>query len=199
MSRRLGSCLAEDLRPCVGLLTVALAVAGHFAPSARADSVAAFYQGKDIKLLISGTVGGGYDIYARTLAKHLGAHIPGHPTVIPQNMIGGGGVVMASHMQTIAAKDGTVIGMMPNTLPMNQMSGMQGARYDIGQFHWIGSMMPPTHSAMVSWHASGVRTIEDARRQEITAGASPKGSFWTGTARREPRPAPPAEQAERAE
>jgi hypothetical protein len=53
----------------------ALAVAGYFAPSARADSVATFYQGKDIKLLISGTVGGGYDIYARTLAKHLGAHI----------------------------------------------------------------------------------------------------------------------------
>ena len=70
MSRRLGSCLAEDLRPWLGLLMAALAVAGHFAPSARADSVARFYQGKDIKLLISVTVGGGYDIYARTLAKH---------------------------------------------------------------------------------------------------------------------------------
>ena len=62
MSRRRGSCLAADLRPCVGLLMAALAVAGYFAPSARADSVATFYQGKDIKLLISGTVGGGYDI-----------------------------------------------------------------------------------------------------------------------------------------
>src|SRR5262249_60071991 len=86
MSRRLGYGLAEDLRRYAALLVAALAVLGYFAPGARADDVAAFYQGKDIKLLVSATVGGGYDIYARTLAKHLGEHIPGHPAVIPQNM-----------------------------------------------------------------------------------------------------------------
>jgi tripartite-type tricarboxylate transporter receptor subunit TctC len=92
-------------------------------------------------------------------------------------MIGGGGIVMANYLQTIAPKDGTYIGMMPNTLPMNQMAGMAGVRYDIGRFRWLGSMMPPTHSAMVAWHASGVRTIDDARRREISAGANPKGSY----------------------
>jgi tripartite-type tricarboxylate transporter receptor subunit TctC len=84
---------------------------------------------------------------------------------------------MANYLQTIAAKDGTAIGMMPNTLPMNQMAGLAGVRYDIGKFQWIGSMMPPAHSAMVAWHASGVRTIDDARRRAISAGANPKGTY----------------------
>jgi tripartite-type tricarboxylate transporter receptor subunit TctC len=92
-------------------------------------------------------------------------------------MIGGGGIVMANNLQAIAAKDGTTIGMMPNTLPMNQLAGMKGVRYDIGQFQWIGSMMPPTHSAFVMWHESGARTFEDVRRKQYSAGASPKGSY----------------------
>ena len=144
---------------------------------APAQSVADFYRGKTINLLIGVNVGGSYDRDARLIARYLGSHIPGNPTVVPQNMIGGGGIVMANYLQTIAPKDGTTIGMMPNTLPMNQMAGMAGVRYDIGKFHWIGSMMPPAHSAMVAWHASGVRTIDDARRREISAGASPKGSY----------------------
>src|SRR5947209_2324768 len=144
---------------------------------ARAQSVADFYRGRTLNLLIGVNVGGSYDRDARLIARYLGSHIPGNPTVVTQNMIGGGGIVMANYLQTIAAKDGTTIGMMPNTLPMNQMSGMVGVRYDIGKFHWIGSMMPPAHSAMVTWHASGVRTIEDARARAISAGANPKGSF----------------------
>jgi tripartite-type tricarboxylate transporter receptor subunit TctC len=145
--------------------------------AAMAQGAGDFYRGKTVSLLIGVNVGGSYDRDARLIARHLGAHLPGNPTIVPQNMIGGGGIAMANYMQTVAAKDGTVIGMMPNTLPMNEMSGMVGVRYDIGKFRWIGSMMPPAHSAMVSWHASGVRTIEDARRRTITAGASPKGSF----------------------
>ena len=146
----------------------------HAAP---AQPVADFYRGKTINLLIGVNVGGSYDRDARLIARYLGSHIPGNPTVVAQNMIGGGGIVMANYLQAIAPKDGTYIGMMPNTLPMNQMAGMPGVRYDIGKFRWIGSMMPPTHSAMVAWHASGVRTIDDARRREISAGANPKGSY----------------------
>jgi tripartite-type tricarboxylate transporter receptor subunit TctC len=152
-------------------LTLALPIA------TRAQSASEFYRGKTINLLIGVNVGGSYDRDARMIARYLGSYIPGNPTVVPQNMVGGGGIAMANHMQTIAVRDGTVIGMMPNTLPMNQMSAMAGVRYDIGQFRWIGSMMPPAHSAMVAWHTSNVRTIEDARARSITAGASPKGSF----------------------
>jgi tripartite-type tricarboxylate transporter receptor subunit TctC len=145
--------------------------------AALAQGAGDFYRGKTISLLIGVNVGGSYDRDARLIARHIGAHIPGNPTIVPQNMIGGGGIAMANHMQAVAAKDGTVIGMMPNTLPMNEVSGMAGVRYDIGKFRWIGSMMPPAHSAMVAWHTAGVRTIDEARRRTITAGTSPKGSF----------------------
>src|SRR5262249_51665211 len=68
-------------------------------------------------------------------------------------------------------------GMIPNTLVANQLIGMASVRYDMGKFHWIGSIMPPAHNAMVAWHASGAATIDDVRARQITAGASPKGSF----------------------
>jgi tripartite-type tricarboxylate transporter receptor subunit TctC len=67
--------------------------------------------------------------------------------------------------------------MIPNTLVVNQMVGLAAVRYDMGKFHWIGSIMPAAHRAMVAWHASGVTSIADARRSQVTAGASPKGSF----------------------
>jgi tripartite-type tricarboxylate transporter receptor subunit TctC len=169
--------LRVDRSFAVGLAAMALALPGAARAQPSGQPMADFYRGKTINLLIGVNVGGSYDRDARLVARYLGSHIPGNPTIVPQNMIGGGGIVMASHMQTIAAKDGTAIGMMPNTLPMNQMSGMPGARYDIGKFLWIGSMMPPAHSAMLAWHTSGVRTFEDARNKEITTGASPKGSF----------------------
>ncbi len=144
---------------------------------AAADPVADFYRGKVVNLLIGVNVGGSYDRDARLVARHLGAHLPGNPTVVAQNMIGGGGIVMANFLQAVAPRDGTTIGMIPNTMVANQMVGMSSVRYDMGKFHWIGSIMPTAHSAMVAWHASGVRTIEDARRTQISAGASPKGSF----------------------
>jgi tripartite-type tricarboxylate transporter receptor subunit TctC len=147
------------------------------ASPALADPVADFYRGRNVNLMIGVNVGGSYDRDARLVARHLGSHIPGNPTVVPQNMIGGGGIVMANFLQTIAPQDGTAIGMIPNTLVVNQLVGMAAVRYDMGKFHWIGSIMPPAHSAMVAWHASGVAGIEDVRRRPITAGASPKGSF----------------------
>ncbi len=145
--------------------------------SVAAQTAAEFFRGKTINLLIGVNVGGVYDRDARLIARYLGAHIPGNPTIVPQNMIGGGGIAMANYLQAIAAKDGTYLGMMPNTLPMNQMSGMSGVRYDIGKFNWIGSMTPVAHSAMVMWHTTGVQTFDDVRKREYTAGASPKGSF----------------------
>jgi tripartite-type tricarboxylate transporter receptor subunit TctC len=169
--------LADGVRR---FLMIALVLAGMDALAlrpARADSVADFYRGKTINLLIGVNVGGSYDRDARLVARHLGSHLPGNPTIVPQNMIGSGGIVMANFLQTIAPQDGTAIGMIPNTLVANQLVGMGSVRYDLGKFHWLGSIMPVAHSAMVAWHASGVRTIEDARRQQITAGASPKGSF----------------------
>src|SRR4029077_20282870 len=97
---------------------------------AVADQVADFYRGKNVNLMIGVNVGGSYDRDARLVARYLGSHMPGNPTIVPQNMIGGGGIVMANFLQTIAARDGTSIGMMPNTLVVNQLVGMAAVRYD---------------------------------------------------------------------
>jgi tripartite-type tricarboxylate transporter receptor subunit TctC len=157
----------------------ALLLGCNLAPAspAIADPVADFYRGRIINLMIGVNVGGSYDRDARLVARYLGSHMPGNPTIVPQNMIGGGGIVMANFLQSIAPKDGTSIGMIPNTLVVNQLVGMAAVRYDMGKFHWIGSIMPTAHSAMVAWHASGITSIADARRAQVTAGASPKGSF----------------------
>ena len=163
------------IRDCA-IAALALSV-GAISPAIAQQPAADFYRGKTISLLIGVNVGGSYDRDARLVARHLGSHLPGNPTIVPQNMIGGGGIAMANYLQAIAAKDGTYIAMMPATLPMNQLSGMAGVRYDIAKFQWIGSVMPIAHSAFVTWAASGIRTIEDARRKEISAGASPKGSY----------------------
>ena len=171
MSRRLGSSLAQDLRPCVGLLIAALAVAGHFAPSARADSLATFYQGKDIKLLISGTVGGGYDIYARTLAKHLGAHIPGHPAVIPQNMPAAGGLAAANYTYNVAPRDGTVICLLQNTVALEPFYADKQAQFDAAKLSWLGT--PTTEVAVyLVWHTSKIRTLQDAQTFEMITGGA---------------------------
>jgi len=165
--------------PCK--LGIALALLGTcqlaLSTEAVAETSADFYRGKTVNLIIGVNVGGSYDRDARLVARYLGSHLPGNPTVVPQNMIGGGGIMMTNFLQAIAPKDGTTIGMIPNTMVMSQLVGLAAIRYDLGKFSWIGSIMPPAHSAMVASDASGIRSIEDARRQQISAGASPKGSF----------------------
>ncbi len=146
-------------------------------PSHSQTAVADFYRGKTVHLLIGVNVGASYDLEGRLIARHLGRFIPGNPAIVPQNMLGGGGIVMANYLQTIAAKDGTWLGMMPNTLPMAQAVGLEGVRFDVGKFQWLGSIMPPAHSALIAWSGSGVRTMDDIRRKEVSNGASPKGSY----------------------
>src|SRR5438045_2331881 len=87
------------------LRLAALALALPFLiPAARADDIADFYRGKELRLIVSASIGGGYDIYARAVARHLGAHIPGNPTIVPQNMPAAGGLGAANHLNNVAAK-----------------------------------------------------------------------------------------------
>src|SRR4029077_6228375 len=110
--------------------------------AARADTVAELYRGKTINVYIGVNVGGGYDFEARLLARFMKAHIPGNPTLVPQNMIGAGGIKMANYLYSIAPQDGTAIGMFPNTLIAVQAVGTEGAQYDANKFSWIGSQAP---------------------------------------------------------
>src|SRR5215475_7992971 len=106
------------------VLALVLTVGSALLPShARADSVADFYRGKTINVYIGVNVGGGYDFEARLLARFMRAHIPGNPVLVPQNMIGAGGIKMANFLHSIAPQDGTAIGMFPNTLVAVQAVG----------------------------------------------------------------------------
>jgi tripartite-type tricarboxylate transporter receptor subunit TctC len=155
----------------------ALACAGAIgAGPAAADAVADFYKGKQVNLLIGVGVGGEYDLHARLSGRYIGKHIPGNPTVVPQNMTGAGGLKMANYLYTVAPKDGTSLGMMANNFPMMQAVEAQGVQFDATKMFWIGSIAP-TVETMAVWHTAGVNSVEDARNTETVAGASGRGAI----------------------
>jgi tripartite-type tricarboxylate transporter receptor subunit TctC len=162
MKRLAGHCLA-----------VALLAAS--ANAAHADAISDFYKGKTLRVIISADAGGSYDSDGRLVARHIGKHIPGNPTVVPENMLGASGRTAATYMYNTAPKDGTVISVMQQSLPMGQALGESGVNYDAAKFNWIGSPVRPDETLVV-WHTTGVKTIEDAKKKEIIIGAtSPTG------------------------
>jgi tripartite-type tricarboxylate transporter receptor subunit TctC len=166
------------LRKALTPLRVAILTVGSAPlPShAHADTIADFYRGKTINVYIGVNVGGGYDFEARLLARFMRTHIPGNPVLVPQNMIGAGGIKMANFLYSIAPQDGSAIGMLPNTLIAVQAVGTDGAQYDANRFSWIGSMTT-SPLTFTTWHTTGVKTIEDARRRDLTVAASNKGAI----------------------
>jgi tripartite-type tricarboxylate transporter receptor subunit TctC len=98
-----------------------------------------FYQGKTVSIIVGSGAGGGFDTTARLVARHIGRHVPGAPTVIVVNMPGGGGLVAANHLFNAAPKDGTVIGLFPEAQVMNQLTGSEGVQFDLLKFNWLGS------------------------------------------------------------
>ena len=141
-------------------------------PSAgRADGVTDFYRGKELRLVIGASVGGGYDIYSRAIAKHLSDHIPGNPTIVPQDMPAGGGLAAANYIYNVAPKDGTVIGSIQNTVPFEPFFNNKQAQFDATKLSWLGT--PTTEIAMfLVWHTSKVQTLDDARTHELIVGGA---------------------------
>jgi hypothetical protein len=152
---------------------LAILLASRAAP---ADPIAEFYRGKTVNVLIGVGVGGEYDIQARLVARHIGKHIPGNPTVVAQNMTGAGGLKMLNYLYTVAPKDGTAIGMIQNAFPALQAAGAAGVQFDAGRMQWLGTIAPVVET-MAVWHAAGINNIEQARRREIVAGASARGAI----------------------
>ena len=136
-----------------------------------AQDVAAFYRNKVVRIIVSSTTGGGYDLYGRTVARHLSKHIPGEPTMLPQNMPGAGGITAANHLYNLAEKDGTVIGLVQNTVPFEPLYGNQTARFDATKFNWLGS--PNSEISLLSlWHQVPVDSIADLRSHEVVMASS---------------------------
>lgn len=125
-----------------------------------------YFAGKTIDLYIGFSAGGGYDTYARIVADHLQRHIPGNPTIIPQQMPGGGSRTLARYMATIAPSDGTAIATTEAALPVLQALAEGEPEYDNGAFRYIGNPISD-NNLTVTWHTSPVKTVDDAR--EITA------------------------------
>ena len=141
-----------------------------------ADPVADFYRGKTVNLLIGVGAGGEYDLQARLIAKYIGKYIPGNPAVLPQNMTGASGLKMINYLATVAAHDGTYVGMIQNTLPALQAIGLDGAQFDAATFNWLGTMAPVVETVAVL-RSTGVTTVEGARDRQIVAGATARGSI----------------------
>jgi tripartite-type tricarboxylate transporter receptor subunit TctC len=136
----------------------------------RADPIEDFYKGRSIKFVVGSNIGGSYDSYSRLLAAHIGKHTPGNPTIIVENMPGASGMQSANFLSQIAPKDGSVVGMFNQSMAQRQMLEPQAVRFDVGKFGWIGAM-GNFNTVFITWHATGVKTIEDAKTREVAMGA----------------------------
>lgn len=142
-------------------------VAGAGAAQAQAD----FYAGKTINLYVGYSAGGGYDVYGRMLARFMGKHIPGSPTVVVQNMPGAGSLRAANYIYNLAPKDGLAFGTVARGAAFDPLLGLPGAQFDATKFNWIGSANDEV-SVCVAWHTSPVKTFQDLLDKELIVGGT---------------------------
>jgi tripartite-type tricarboxylate transporter receptor subunit TctC len=145
--------------------------------AAFAQGAGPFAGGKPLTMVIGFGPGGGYDTWARTLSRHIGRHLPGNPNVVPQNMPGAGSYVAASHIYTVAPKDGTVMGIIARDAPLGPLTGAEGARFDPVKISWIGTPTTETN-VCIATARSGVKTMADLQARELIIGDTGPG---TGT------------------
>lgn len=156
----------------LGLMLMAASLPGAGTANAQ-ESLA----GKTVSLIIGFGPGGGYDLWGRTVARHIGKHLPGKPTVVPQNMPGAGSYVAASHIYGAAPKDGTVLAIIARDAALGPLSNAPGARFDAMKLSWLGS---PTkeHNVCIAYHIAKVKTANELRDKELILGDTGPG---TGT------------------
>ncbi len=133
------------------------------------------FQWKSLTVITSTGAGGTYDLLARLVARHMPKYLPGNPTAIVQNMPGGGNVVATNYMYNNALKDGTVIAVINDAIPLHQVIDGRGVRFDADKFNWLGSP-GDRNSVTFAWHTSGIKTIEDVMRREVPLGGTGVGS-----------------------
>jgi tripartite-type tricarboxylate transporter receptor subunit TctC len=152
---------------CAALLVLALALA----PSARGQQGADFYKGKQVDLYIGYSTGGGYDVYARLLARHMGRHIPGNPTLVPKNMEGAGSLRLANWLYKVAPKDGTAFGTIGRGIPFDPLLGGKGAQFKATEFTWIGSANDEV-SVCAAWGKTGITRFEELFTRGMIVGGT---------------------------
>src|SRR5262245_28916265 len=175
-----GPCGAPRMtrRKKTALLVYALhvaALAAPILPCLAQDDVAAFYHGKQIRILVGSAPGGGYDLFARVVARHMAQHIPGHPTIIVQNFPAAGGMVMTNQLFNVGPKDGTVMATPINGIPTAPLLQPHAARFDPTKLNWIGSTNREPYVAFV-WHTVPVASVAELTGREVVVGATMPGT-----------------------
>ena len=152
-------------------VSVALAMA---AATADAQSTGVF-AGKTVQMIIGFGPGGGYDLWGRTVARHIGKHLPGNPTVVAENMPGAGSYVAASHIYSIAPKDGTVMAIIARDAPLGPLTGAEGARFDPTKMSWLGTPTVDTNVCIANSSAD-VKTVDDLFTKQLIVGDTGPGT-----------------------
>jgi tripartite-type tricarboxylate transporter receptor subunit TctC len=142
------------------------------AGSAGADPVADFYRGKQVSIIIPSPPGGGYDLYARFLARYIGKHIPGNPGVVPRNMPGAGGIIATNHLANIADRDGLTFGILQNTNTLDQLAKSPNVKFDVRTLSWIGSMSTSSTICALSGPAKDVSGKELLEKEVLVGGST---------------------------
>jgi hypothetical protein len=144
-------------------------------PALAQEDVAAFYRGKQLRMVVGTGPGGGYDLFARAVARHLVDHIPGNPTIVVQNQGAAGGLVMVNQLASLGPKDGTVIAAPVNGIPTAPLLEPAGAHFDSARLNWIGSTNRETYVAF-AWHTAPVQSLAELLRLPLIVGATAPGT-----------------------
>ena len=157
----------------VSIVLAASLTAASLASAQQDDarSAADFFAGRKMSLVVDTSPGGGYDAYGRLLARHMGAHLPGSPAIVVQNMPGAGGLTAANWLAQIAPRDGSVIQIMSRSVPLAPLMGTPGVRFDPLALSWIGSLNREVLIAF-SWTAANVENFEHLKRQPFSVGVT---------------------------
>jgi tripartite-type tricarboxylate transporter receptor subunit TctC len=163
------------MKPRISLLPAAIAALLLVAiPGARADE---FYKGKTLTFVVGFSAGGGFDTYTRLIARHIGKHVPGNPTVVVENRTGAGSLIAANYIYNQAPRDGTVIGNWIGPLVLQQVLGNQAAKFDGRKFGWLGVPTPDSGVCALT-NASGIKSMDDwiKSKRPIKIGGTAPGS-----------------------
>jgi tripartite-type tricarboxylate transporter receptor subunit TctC len=145
-------------------------------PPARADAISDFYSGKTVNLVIGYAPGGGYDLYARTLGRHMARHIPGNPNIVVQNMPGAGSLKAANFLYTIAPKDGTTFGGFSRGAPIDPLLGRgEGVQFEAAKFGWLGSISNEV-GVCAFRSGAGIKSFADMQKKPFIIGATGAGA-----------------------
>jgi tripartite-type tricarboxylate transporter receptor subunit TctC len=156
--------------------TLALAALLLAAPEIAAQPVEQFFARRTITVTIGYTSGGSYDLYGRMVARHLGKHIPGQPTIIAQNMPGAGSLKAANYLYEVAPKDGTALGVVVESAALEQALANPAVQYDAAKFSYIGRIAT-SNNIFMQWHTARVQSLDDARRMETSLAGTGPGSI----------------------